>query len=108
MLLQWYKKKLGILKIVLLFLIYNAVVHKVQTFSYVMGDRGSGRCPNGYSTITDSSGCRKACDNKKISFGSEISGGHPCYMDGGRKCHQNGQNGGGASFLCRKPGIFSN
>ena len=77
-----------------------------QKYSYILGDLAARKCPNGYSSITDSSGCIKACDHMGISSGSAISGGHPCYKDGGGKCHQNGQNGGGASFLCRKTGIF--
>jgi len=62
-------------------------------------------CPGGYSKITDSSQCRKACKNLAISLGSGFIGGQPCYRPGGygaKTCHQDGNKGQGASFVCEK------
>ena len=75
--------------------------------SYIRGNLAVRGCPHGYSIITDSSECRKACDDLGISVAT-ISGGHPCYEDSENNCNQNGQNGQGAKFVCTKSGILTN
>jgi len=69
--------------------------------SYIRGNLAVRGCPHGYSIITDSSECRKACDDLGIPVAT-ISGGHPCYEDSENNCNQNGQNGEGAKFVCKK------
>ena len=75
--------------------------------SYIRGNLAVRGCPHGYSIITDSSECRKACDDLGIPVAT-ISGGHPCYEDSENNCNQNGQNGQGAKFVCAKSGILTN
>ena len=61
---------------------------------------GKADCPGG-SEINDISTCRKACNELKFPV-KKLKDGDICYKDGAGNCYQNGGNGGGAAFVCKK------
>ena len=54
--------------------------------------------------ITDESTCIKACMRLNVPL-KEILGNYKCYKDSQGNCYQNGQNGDGASLICKMPAI---
>ena len=61
---------------------------------------GEEDCPGG-SKINDISTCQKACNELTIPV-KQLKDGDICYKDREGNCYQNGKNGGGAAFVCKK------
>ena len=72
---------------------------------YFYGNEGKSDCPGG-NKITDLATCKHACDDLKLPM-MELENGNLCYKDFTGQCYQNGQNGGGASLVCKR-GKISN
>ena len=68
---------------------------------FFFGNQGQHDCPRG-AFIRDQAMCKKACTQLGLPL-REILGGFVCYKDYRGFCYQNGQNGGGASMVCKNP-----
>jgi len=67
---------------------------------FVFGVKGTGTCSDG-EVIMDKETCETAC--RKLNIPQKtLLGNFKCYKDGQGFCYQDGQNGGGASIICRK------
>ena len=82
------------------FLIHYCILHFLQVDSFFFGNQGQHDCPGG-DFIRDEIMCRKACTLLVLPI-KEISEGFVCYKDYRGHCFQNGQNGGGASMVCKQ------
>ena len=70
--------------------------------SFFLGNQGQYNCPSG-AFIADQDMCKKACTYLGLPIqNQEILGGFVCYKDYRGYCYQNGQNGGGASMVCKQ------
>lgn len=72
----------------------------VAVESFFFGNQGQHDCPRG-AFIRDQTICKKACTQLVLPL-KEILGGFVCYKDYRGYCFQNGQNGGGASMVCKQ------
>jgi hypothetical protein len=70
---------------------------------YTLGSQGVTGCSSGYSAITDATECNNALSALGISKSPAIFDGQVCYKDAQGYGYANGQNGGGAYYIC-KPG----
>jgi hypothetical protein len=75
----------------------------ISSSDVVLGNVGVKGCPRGSAPITDARTCRSAINVSRIPEGRiDQNSNKICYKDGSGKGYNNGQNGGGASYVCKK------
>jgi len=74
--------------------------YKLKSSEFYFESRGSLRCAMG-KAIMDEKTCKEACKALNVPQ-IQILGDHLCYKDSQGKCYQNGENGAGASLICKK------
>ena len=83
------------------FILYLTIVFYIfPEDSFFFGNQGQHDCPGGVF-IRDETMCKKACTELDLPL-KEITGGFVCYKDYRGYCFQTGQNGGGASMVCKQ------
>ena len=80
--------------------LFNLLILTLATDEFFLGNVGKEDCPGG-NIITDTSTCQKACNQLNATI-KELKDGNICYTDKKGYCYQNGWNGGGAAFVCKK------
>jgi len=71
---------------------------------YALGEKGRGAqgCPAGYGWIADGEMCEEGLNYLKIPIQSVSSSGtNACYKDNQGKGYNNGNDGAGASYICK-------